>query len=102
MVYNKEKILKIINFKDTIKDNETRTALEWLIKQYNNYFVDSKEIDQKRNENKNILLKYYDAEDEKKELRSKLKRIKKSYFILKEKNTQLQKELKQVAKKKKK
>lgn len=84
MIYKKDKINRIIDFKDSLSDESIREDIEWLIGCYNDYYADSREYEQKRDDYSNILNKYYNAEDEKANLKELLAIMKRKYKTLKE------------------
>lgn len=78
MIYEKIRIKRIIQHKDTLEEtSQIRTDIEWLIEKYNDYFVQSKDYERQRVDYSKLQNKFYDAEDEKvllKELIIKLRR----------------------------
>ena len=83
MVYEKDKIRRLIEYKDKITQLPIKNDLEWIVASYNEYFVNSKDYEYQQKEYKTILNKYYVAEDEKASLKEELDLIKRKYKVLK-------------------
>lgn len=84
MVYEKDKIRRLIEYKDKITQPQIKTDLEWIVARYNEYFVNSKDYEYQSKEYKTILNKYYVSEDEKANLKEELCLIKRKYKVLKQ------------------
>ena len=84
MVYEKDKIIRLIEFKDKIINEQTKSDLEWIIATYNQYYIKSKDYDYQSKDYKNISVKYYNSEDEKETLKEQLDLFKRKYKVLKE------------------
>lgn len=84
MVYEKDKIRRLIEYKDKITRPQIKNDLEWIVECYNEYFVNSKDYEYQKKEYKTILNKYYVSEDEKASLKEELKLIKRKYKVLKQ------------------
>lgn len=84
MVYEKDKIRRLIEYKDKITQSQIKNDLEWIVARYNEYFVNSKDYEYQKKEYKTILNKYYVAEDEKATLKEELDLIKRKYKVLKQ------------------
>ena len=84
MVYEKDKIRRLIEYKDKITQSQIKNDLEWIVARYNEYFVNSKDYEYQSKEYKTILNKYYVAEDEKANLKEELDLIKQKYKVLKQ------------------
>ena len=84
MVYEKDKIRRLIEYKDKITNTQIKNDLEWIVERYNEYFINSKDYDYQRKEYKKILKKYYDSEDEKTNIKDELVLMKRKYKVLKE------------------
>lgn len=83
MIYEKDKIRRLIEYKDKIIGEQEKNDLEWILGAYNEYYANSNEIETKQKEYGIIIKKYYDAEDEKFYLKKELDLIKKKYNIIK-------------------
>ena len=83
MIYEKDKIRRLIEYKDKITQLPIKNDLEWIVASYNEYFVNSKDYEYQQKEYKTILNKYYVAEDEKASLKEELDLIKRKYKVLK-------------------
>ena len=84
MVYEKDKIRRLIEYKDKITQLPIKNDLEWIVASYNEYFVNSKDYEYQQKEYKTILNKYYVAEDDKASLKEELDLIKRKYKVLKQ------------------
>ena len=84
MVYEKDKIRRLIEHKDKITNNQIKNDLEWIVARYNEYFVSSKDYEYQSKEYKTVLNKYYVSEDEKASLKEELCLIKRKYKVLKQ------------------
>lgn len=83
MVYETNKIRKIIEYKDTIEDDQERENIEWLISKYNDYYADSKEMESNKREHSKLLKKFYTAEEEKVQLKELIIKLRRRNSILK-------------------
>lgn len=83
MVYEKDKIRRLIEYKDKITQPQIKNDLEWIVASYNEYFVNSKDYEIQSKQYKTVLNKYYVAEDEKANLKEELDLIKRKYKVLK-------------------
>jgi predicted AlkP superfamily phosphohydrolase/phosphomutase len=84
MVYEKDKIRRLIEYKDKITNTQIKNDLEWIVASYNEYFVNSKDYEMQNKQYKSILNKYYNAEDEKASLKEELVLFKRKYKTLKQ------------------
>ncbi|MEE1142873.1 MAG: hypothetical protein U0L22_04490 [Bacteroidales bacterium] len=84
MVYEKDKIRRLIEYKDKITQSQIKNDLEWIVARYNEYFVNSKDYEYQKKEYKTILNKYYVSEDEKASLKEELCLIRRKYKVLKQ------------------
>ena len=82
MEYEKAKINRLIEYKDTIIDDDIKNDLEWILEQYNDYYINNKEYKIRESEYNEMLKKYYDIEDDKKFLKERLQKIKHKYTVL--------------------
>ena len=99
MIYEKDKIKRLIEYKDKIIGEQEKNDLEWILGTYNEYYANSNEIEIKQKEYGIIIKKYYDAEDEKFYLKKELDLIKKKYNIMKRNYRKLQNEYRACCKK---
>lgn len=83
MVYDKDKIKRLIEYKDEIIDTEIKNDLEWIIESYNEYFINSREYEEEKRAYRCLIKKYYDAEDTKASLKEELDLMKRKYKVLK-------------------
>lgn len=84
MIYEKDKIRRLIEYKDKINNTQIKSDLEWIVECYNEYFVNSNEYEVQSKQYKTVLNKYYIAEDEKANLKEELILIKRKYKVLKQ------------------
>lgn len=84
MVYEKDKIRRLIEHKDKITNTQIKNDLEWIVASYNEYFVSSKDYEIQSKQYKTVLNKYYVSEDEKANLKEELDLIKRKYKVLKQ------------------
>ena len=83
MIYEKDKIRRLIEYKDKITQSQIKNDLEWIVASYNEYFVNSKDYEIQSKQYKTVLNKYYAVEDEKASLKEELDLIKRKYKGLK-------------------
>lgn len=83
MIYEKDKIRRLIDYKDKITNMQIKNDLEWLVASYNEYFVNSKDYEIQSKQYKTVLNKYYAVEDDKARLKEELDLIKRKYKVLK-------------------
>ena len=84
MNYEKDKIRRLIEYKDKITNTQIKNDLEWIVASYNEYFVNSKDYEIQSKQYKTVLNKYYVVEDEKANLKEELDLIKRKYKVLKQ------------------
>lgn len=84
MVYEKDKIRRLIEYKDKITNIQIKNDLEWIVASYNEYFVSSKDYETQSKQYKTVLNKYYVVEDEKANLKEELDLFKRKYKVLKQ------------------
>ena len=84
MVYEKDKIRRLIEYKDKITNTQIKNDLEWIVASYNEYFVNSKDYETQNKQYKTVLNKYYVSEDEKANLKEELDVFKRKYKVLKQ------------------
>lgn len=84
MIYETDKIKRLIVHKDKITNTQIKNDLEWIVACYNEYFVNSKDYENEKKQYKKILNKYYVSEDEKATLKEELDLIKRKYKVLKQ------------------
>ena len=84
MIYEKDKIRRLIEYKDKINNTQIKNDLEWIVECYNEYFVNSNEYEIQSKQYKTVLNKYYVAEDDKASLKEEIRLIKRKYKALKD------------------
>lgn len=99
MIYEKDKINRLINYKDKITQPQIKNDLEWILARYNEHFVNSKDYEYKEKEYRLILKKYYNSEDEKEKIKEELSLIKRKYDVLKRNCSELQNAYRRCCKK---
>lgn len=90
MVYEKDKIKRLINYKDKYTEGQLKNDLEWIIEIYNEYFMKIKDYENKQKEYNRMIKKYFNIEDEKATLKEKLELRTKRYIYIKEKYRELE------------
>ena len=82
MIYEKDKIRRLIEYKDKITDNDIKNDLEWILEQYNSNYMEIKDYESKEQLYSRIMKEYYNFEDEKMELQDTITRLKNKYRTL--------------------
>lgn len=77
MIYDKERVKRIIEHKDNVLDKQVKEDIEWIIGCYNDYYANWREYEQQRKNYKKVMNKYYNAEDEKASLKEIIINLKK-------------------------
>ena len=99
MVYEKDKIRRLIEYKDKINNEQTKNDLEWILKQYNDSYMQIKDYKSKEQLYNRIMKEYYNLEDEKIELKDTITRLKNKYGTLRRIYRQLEVKYKESCKK---
>lgn len=99
MIYEKDKINRLIECKERVSSFMFKDDLEWILEMYNRYYIESKDYDYQRKEHKRIMIKYYDLEDDKQYLKDELEAVKRRCRALQEENKELRSEYKACCKK---
>ncbi len=84
MIYEKDKIRRLIAYKDEIINETIKNDLEWILGAYNDYFVNNREYEKSFYEKKDLAQKYYNSEEEKETLKEELYILKRKYRMLKD------------------
>lgn len=82
MVYDKEKIKKLIEYKDSIESKEVKNNLQWFIGKYNKLFIKYKEMKEKEYRYNSMMKNYYNLEDEKERIKEKYELEKRKYNVI--------------------
>ena len=82
MIYDKEKIKNIIEYKDSIESKEIKDNLQWFIGKYNKLFIKYKEMREKEYKYNLMIRDYYNLEDEKDKIKEKYNMEKNRYNAL--------------------
>lgn len=96
MMYDKEKIKKIVFLKETIDDAEIKETLEWLLNKYNYFYVKNRDLHIEKEQYKKYVLQSFDLCEKNIELKNTINSLKKELAQFKEKR------IKKSCKKKKK
>lgn len=96
MIYEKDKIRRLIEYKDKITDNDIKNDLEWILEQYNSNYMEIKDYESKEQLCSRIMKEYYNFEDEKMELKDTITRLKNKYRELEVKYKESCKKLKSM------
>ena len=82
MIYEKDKIRRLIDYKDKITDNDIKNDLEWILEQYNSNYMEIKDYESKEQLCSRIMKEYYNFEEKKMELQDTITRLKNKYRTL--------------------
>lgn len=82
MIYEKDKIRRLIDYKDKITDNDIKNDVEWILEQYNSNYMEIQDYESKEQLYSRIMKEYYNFEDEKMELQDTITRLKNKYRTL--------------------
>ena len=99
MIYEKDKIRRLIDYKDKITDNDIKNDLEWILEQYNSNYMEIKDYKLKEQLYNRIMKEYYNFEDEKMELQDTITRLKNKYRTLRRIYRELEVKYKESCKK---
>ena len=99
MIYEKDKIRRLIDYKDKITDNDIKNDLEWILEQYNSNYMEIKDYESKEQLYSRIMKEYYNFEDEKMELKDTITRLKNKYSTLRRIYRELEVKYKESCKK---
>lgn len=76
MIYEKDKIKRLIEYKDKIIGEQEKNDLEWILGQYNSNYITINDYKSKEQLYNRIMKEYYNFEDEKVELQDTITRLK--------------------------
>ena len=76
MIYEKDKIKRLIEYKDKIIGEQEKNDLEWILGQYNSNYITINDYESKEQLYNRIMKEYYNFEDEKMELQNTITRLK--------------------------
>ena len=99
MIYEKNKIRRLIDYKDKITDNDIKNDVEWILEQYNSNYMEIKDYESKEQLYSRIMKEYYNFEDEKMELQDTITRLKNKYRTLRRIYRELEVKYKESCKK---
>ena len=99
MIYEKDKIRRLIDYKDKITDNDIKNDLEWILEQYNSNYMEIKDYESKEQLYSRIMKEYYNFEDKKMELQDTITRLKNKYRTLRRIYRELEVKYKESCKK---
>lgn len=99
MIYEKDKINRLIDYKDKIIDDNIKNDLEWILEQYNSNYMEIKDYESKEQLYNRIMKEYYNFEDEKIELKDTITRLKNKYRTLRRIYRELEVKYKESCKK---
>ena len=99
MMYEKDKIRRLIDYKDKITDNDIKNDLEWILEQYNSNYMEIKDYESKEQLCIRIMKEYYNFEDEKMELKNTITSLKNKYRTLRRIYRELEVKYKESCKK---
>lgn len=99
MIYEKDKIRRLIEYKDKITQSQIKNDLEWILEQYNSNYMEIKDYESKEQLYSRIMKEYYNFEDEKMELQDTITRLKNKYRTLRRIYRDLESKYKESCKK---
>lgn len=99
MEYDKDKIRRLIEYKDKITQSQIKNDLEWILEQYNSNYMEIKDYESKEQLYNRIMKEYYNFEDEKIELKDTITRLKNKYRTLRRIYRELEVKYKESCKK---
>ena len=99
MVYEKDKIRRLIECKNEIINEQLKNDLEWILGQYNSNYMEIKDYESKEQLYSRIMKEYYNFEDEKIELKDTITRLKNKYSTLRRIYRELEVKYKESCKK---
>ena len=99
MIYEKDKIRRLIEYKDKITQSQIKNDLEWILEQYNSNYMKIKDYESKEQLYSRIMKEYYNFEDEKIELKDTITRLKNKYRTLRRIYRELEVKYKESCKK---
>ena len=99
MIYEKDKIRRLIEYKDKITQSQIKNDLEWILEQYNSNYMEIKDYKSKEQLYNRIMKDYYNFEDEKMELKDTITRLKNKYRTLRRLYRELEVKYKESCKK---
>ena len=76
MVYEKDKIRRLTEYKNEIINEQLKNDLEWILGQYNSNYVQIEDYKSKEQLYNRIMKEYYNFEDEKTELKDMITKLK--------------------------
>ena len=84
MIYEKDKIRRLIEYKDKVNNTQIKNDLEWIVECYNEYFVRSNDYEIQSKQYKTVLNKYYVVAEDKARIKKELRLMKQKYGTLKD------------------
>ena len=99
MIYEKDKIRRLIEYKDKITNTQIKNDLEWILEQYNSNYMEIKDYESKEQLYSRIMKEYYNFEEKKMELKDTITRLKNKYRILRRLYRELEVKYKESCKK---
>lgn len=99
MVYEKDKIRRLIEYKDKITNTQIKNDLEWILEQYNSNYMEIKDYKLKEQLYNRIMKEYYNFKDEKIELKDTITILKNKYKTLRRIYRELEVKYKESCKK---
>ena len=99
MIYEKDKIRRLIEYTDKITQSQINNDLEWILEQYTRNYMEIKDSESKEQLYSRIMKEYYNFEDEKIELKDTITRLKNKYRTLRRIYRELEVKYKESCKK---
>lgn len=82
MKYDKEKIKRLTILKDELINEQQREDLQWIIQEYNQFYIDTREATRLKTKYLILQKTYYDLADQKFKIEEKLSMAKEKYHKL--------------------
>lgn len=99
MIYEKDKIRRLIEYKDKVTQSQIKNDLEWILEQYNSNYMEIKDYESKEQLYSRIMKEYYNFEEKKMELQDTITRLKNKYRTLRRTYRELEVKYKESCKK---
>ena len=75
MIYQKNKIKRLLEYKDKINNQEIKNDIEWLINNYNENYTELQEYERKKKEYREMYSRYFEVVDKNFDLKNKIRRL---------------------------
>lgn len=82
MIYERDKIRRLIEYKDKINNEQMKNDLQWILGQYNNYYIRNRDFRNNKITYNKMIREYYNLEDERSKIKEELILTKRKYKVL--------------------